>query len=90
MSQIACSNATPCSSGPGHTQRATLIQCLVVGDDGRDECARGELDLARQLADGDARELGVSLGSGDRGGGGDLVKREIARAKRMVEGGQIT
>ena len=78
MFQIACSNATPCSSGseplkrssrlspaPGHAQRAPPVELAVVRDLRRHEHERSTRDLAGCFADRDARELGVGLGRRD-------------------------
>ena len=47
---------------PRHTQRATRIQLLVVGDLRRHDRTRRQRDLTRRLADRDARDLGIALG----------------------------
>ena len=102
MFQMACSKAAPCSSGrrplsdelapavrPGHAQRATLVQRLVVVHRRRSERARGQRDRTGRLAERHARELRIALGSRELGGGCDLVEGQRPGAERVIEGGQV-
>ena len=70
---------------PGHAQRATLIQRLIVHQRGRGERARGKRDRAGRLADRHTRQLRIALRGGELGGGCDLVERERAGAHGVVE-----
>jgi hypothetical protein len=51
---------------------------------------RAARDLARRLADRDARDLGIGLRRHDPGRGRDLVERQIAAGQRLVERRQLT
>ena len=74
---------------PGHAQRATLVQRLVVRQRGRGERARGKRDRAGRFAERDARQLRIALGSRELGGGCDLIEVQRPGAERVIERGQV-
>ena len=74
---------------PGHAQRATLVQRLVVLHRRRGERARGKPDRAGRLAERDARQLGIALRRRELRRGCDLIERQRASAERVVERGQL-
>ena len=88
--QASVEDELAAATGPGHAERAALVQRGVVLDDGRGERACGERDRAGRFADGDAGELSVTGRGGELGGSRDLVERELAAAHGLIERRQIT
>ena len=74
---------------PGHAQRATLIQRLVVRHRGRGERARSQRDRAGRFAERHARQLRIALGSRELRGGCNLIEVQRAGAERVIERRQV-
>ena len=64
---------------PGHAQRASLIQRLIVRHRGRGERARSQRDRTGRFAERDARQLRIALRGRELGGGCDLVEVSARR-----------
>jgi hypothetical protein len=86
--QAAAEAELASSMRPGHAERASRVQLLVVRDRWWDDRTRRQRDLAGRLAAREARQLGIAGGGCELGGGGDLVERQRTRAQRVVERGQ--
>ncbi len=74
---------------PGHAQRATLIQRLIVRQRGRGERARRNRYGTGRFAERDARQLRIALRSRELGGGGHLIEVQRAGAEGVIERRQV-